>query len=341
MKLHFAINQNDFDQVKYLVNGNVNLNFKVFNQTPLEVAIVQEYYNIACYLVDNGASLKFRESSRLKLTPLHMAAKTGCVELAEKILEKDFDMLNEIDQTGMSALHWAVLGNHHKIAEFLVKNGADVDANKYKGMSPLYLAVCSDHLACVECLLILGADVNACTSEGNTPLKKACVPRLFSIAKTLLTMGNADPNIVDNFGNSCLHNVCNSINESVSLNLPALLPLCLSPSLNTKSTQTNLLKLLLNHGANVDQRNKACLSPLQLTINNNHFHLSSLLLNAGCHCTEEDLQQLLKHGVCASQSLSLMKLCKKSIRSNLGRFIDDKIALLNLPQSLQHYLDIS
>ena len=58
-----------------------------------------------------------------------------------------------------------------RVAEFLLNNGADVNAkNYYDGLTPLHIAVMRNVFRVVELLLHNGADVNAKNSDGWTPL---------------------------------------------------------------------------------------------------------------------------------------------------------------------------
>ncbi len=75
--------------------------------------------------------------------------------------------VNAADETGKTALHWAVSRNE-ALAAFLIKHGAEVDYREKNGMTPLMLAAGNEEhgFACVPILIAAGADVNATDLKG-------------------------------------------------------------------------------------------------------------------------------------------------------------------------------
>lgn len=340
MKLHFAINKNDLDKVKSLVNENVDLNYKVFNQTPLGVAIFQECFDIACYLVDNGASLDFRESSKFKHTPLHLAVKSGCVELVEKMVKIKPDLVKMRDFYGMTALHWAALNVHKKMVKVLVGGGAEVDGVNNKGMSALHMAVIGYNYQSVEYLLSLGADANLRDNDACTALMKASSRYLYDIVQLLLIKGQADPNLTDQNGLSCLHLVCKSY-EPNELFLRHFSSKVFDIDIKHKNNAQDVMMLLLDHGADVDLGTEDTGNPLQWALSLDDLHIANLLLQAGSLPSEDVLFRAQELSTQVSRPLSLVMLCKKIIRKKLNRFNDEKITQLDLPPLLKDYLRIN
>ena len=73
--------------------------------------------------------------------PLHEAARTGDVSQIATRLSDNPDHINVKDQSGLTPLHWAVLGGHKAGADFLISKGADVNSTNAMGMSLLHQAV--------------------------------------------------------------------------------------------------------------------------------------------------------------------------------------------------------
>src|SRR2546423_883103 len=71
------------------------------------------------------------------------AAKSGDLENVKALVEADASLIHVRDSDGSTALHYAVWKGHKAVAEFLVKIGADVNANnsnEHWGSTPLHAA---------------------------------------------------------------------------------------------------------------------------------------------------------------------------------------------------------
>lgn len=63
-----------------------------------------------------------------ELTALIEAAKRGDLPAVQKVLETHWDIVNEADELGATALHHAAFEGHSDVARYLVKHGANVNA---------------------------------------------------------------------------------------------------------------------------------------------------------------------------------------------------------------------
>lgn len=56
------------------------------------------------------------------------AAKSGDINTTEKVLDEHPELVNQKDETGATALHFAAFSGHRELARVLVKHGADINA---------------------------------------------------------------------------------------------------------------------------------------------------------------------------------------------------------------------
>merc|ERR1712151_15782 len=80
------------------------------------------------------------------MTPLHWAADRGVVDVARILVEMAGDSsvavgrMNAQDESGDTALHYAVLTENLEIGELLIKRNADPSIENKEGDTPLALA---------------------------------------------------------------------------------------------------------------------------------------------------------------------------------------------------------
>jgi len=67
----------------------------------------------------------------------------------------------------MSPIHYSALNGHFSVVDYLVKQGADINAKGYSEMTPLHFSVENGYLDAVEYLLNHGAHINAKDSCGS------------------------------------------------------------------------------------------------------------------------------------------------------------------------------
>lgn len=96
---------------------------------------------------------------------------------------------DRVNDRGETDLHIAALHNNHEMAEMLLKQGADVNAQDNDGRTPLYIAALYNNHEIAEMLLKHGANVNAKSKYGNTPLYNAELFNAYETASVLRRYG--------------------------------------------------------------------------------------------------------------------------------------------------------
>lgn len=142
---------------------------------------------------------RFR-NSRKYIGALHLAAYFGLVSVVEGLLDSQ-SAVNEPDEMGATALHWAILGNQNVMLNLLLERGANVRACASKLVLrrwasdrrgtfslPLHIASALGNTTAIETLLEHQAEINR-VSLGTTALDAAIKMDQLAAARTLRAHG--------------------------------------------------------------------------------------------------------------------------------------------------------
>ncbi|MBU1740442.1 MAG: ankyrin repeat domain-containing protein, partial [Proteobacteria bacterium] len=132
------------------------------------------------------------------------AARTGHLVRVEAVLQKNPQAVTARGRAGRTALHLAAAGDHHALADYLIKKGASVFVRDKAGLTPLHLAAGQGHPDLVRLLLQRGADPKARDNQGLTPLHWASRQGHHRVARILIDRG-VDLRGRDRAGRTPLH----------------------------------------------------------------------------------------------------------------------------------------
>ncbi|KAM0870988.1 hypothetical protein ACQ4PT_039676 [Festuca glaucescens] len=136
-------------------------------------------------------ALRWADEGMMKgLSPLHVAASRGSMEVCRYLVEQLRVDVNVVDGEGRTPLFWAVISKNVSAAKYLLDHGANQDRANHDGFSPLHEAVGSGDCKMVKLLLAKGAYVDPVASCG-TPLHLAATQGQDGTMKILLDH-NAD-----------------------------------------------------------------------------------------------------------------------------------------------------
>jgi len=198
-----AANSGYAERVLALLEGGVDVDAEdtVGGSTALTVAASQGLQDIVQALLQHGADIN--KPDRRGWTALHHAAVVvGGLDLVKLLVENGADL--EARVHGWTALLLA--GNHWLpvTADYLIRQGAFVDAEDYCGRRVLHWAARNGSKTLAQLALDKGANVNAADRWGKTPLWWAAERREHGVAKLLLERG-ADTTIKARDGSTALH----------------------------------------------------------------------------------------------------------------------------------------
>ncbi|RWS14907.1 Tankyrase-1-like protein [Dinothrombium tinctorium] len=193
------------------------------------------------------SNINCRDSQGRNSTPLHLAAGYNNLEVAEFLLENGADV-NALDKGGLIPLHNAASYGHIDIAALLIKYNAQVNATDRWGFTPLHEAAQKGRTQLCALLLNHGANPNLKNHEGQTALDLATAEDV-----RCLLMDALAPNTALTATSSTLHSVITSTPLALKLaEQPSVASLSLSDlSLNADHTVPSAITLLLS------QRNSA------------------------------------------------------------------------------------
>jgi len=278
--LWYAVKAGKIEVVKLLVEAGADVN--AGGWPPLCEAVDYENTAIAEYLIDHGANVNAPQG----WGPLQEAA-TFSIEMVKLLVARGAD----INTRRYPALHTALSrAKHREMAEFLIQNGADVNAKNASGNTPLYYAILYiDDSDFINLLIANGADVNTKNRGGETPLHiEAQASRMVFVtqagrmelatqagrtetAKLLLEAG-ANINCRDDRGQTPLHRMLDNRVRGSSIYPPS----------------KDMAELLLAKGADVNLKDKDGRTPLQLAAESAGGDVVELLLSKGVKVDEKD-----------------------------------------------------
>ncbi|KAL8832631.1 MAG: hypothetical protein Q9191_000147 [Dirinaria sp. TL-2023a] len=165
-----AIIRKHTDVVKLLLSKGVDPNASdKFNlATPLGAAV--ERFDILSSLLEAGADANLQHSTGL--SPLHMAARAGARDSAEKLLFYNADVDVAIGPGDpITPLYYAIEQQHEEVVHLLLFCGADANKRFQDAWTPLMFAAKAGNLSICRQLLDAGAELSAISqAEAWTPL---------------------------------------------------------------------------------------------------------------------------------------------------------------------------
>ena len=182
-KLINAVNSNDLQQVKYLINSGADPESGDYDgRTPLHLAAAGGNEQIVRYLVDN-CNANVNPLDRYRNTPLTSAARYGHWKV-EQFLEDHGGELGLSDDTQKRLLDSAA-NNEVGMVRLAIKARFNLNCSDYDHRTPLHIAAAEGNQDIVELLLKAGAAIDVKDRWGRTPLDDAVFGKHAHIARLL------------------------------------------------------------------------------------------------------------------------------------------------------------
>ncbi len=251
--------------------------------TALKFAIQWSDPDIVRSLLTNGARPRQTDQGE---SALHYAARSGNVAILDMLIvalsetlepaQALVDDLNLLDDLGKTPLYLAAEWGFYKICERLLCKGAlpipaAAAGNGHLPMNPLVIAAKNGDAALCTLLVMHGGDVNSTGASTNrTPLQTAAKGGHLHACKTLLALG-ADVLAATDSGKTALSLAVSGghldvvrylLDHGASPNKPSSQRHVLRIAFDASQNPTEMLTLLLDHGAHVNQRDERGNTPL-------------------------------------------------------------------------------
>lgn len=231
-----------------------------------------------------------------KFEAFHDAAKRDDADELKNLLSKNSELLEKRDKYQRTALHSAARYGAFSAVQFLLEQGAHVNAKDESGYTPLHLASLYQNDDVVNVLLAKKADYNEINGDGQSPLILASIYGNPESVRHLLENG-ADVNQTNNEGNTALHIAAlyrhhEKLSEMVKMD----------PDLNVKNsdgmTPFHLavrrpdnevaVKLLIGRGADCQATDHTGKNSLLLSVDRHQMGYIGLLVAKGVNINSQD-----------------------------------------------------
>lgn len=251
----------------------------------------------------------------LGFTPLMWASARGRQSQAELLLSRGA-RINDPSPYG-SALSFALIGRHEKLALALISKGASTHPPRLDGATPLMLAAANGFLDAVSALAKHGENVNSKDAAGDTALIYAARCGRDAAIKELIALGSV-VNTADSKGQTALMEAASGGHVAAVTALVSA-----HAAINAKDrdgnsaillaarycTEPKVIEVLLHHGADAHSKDSKGNTPLSLAVGRGHTTCVASLRLAGLNeptkgapVTEADVKTSVDKSLVAVQS---------------------------------------
>ena len=265
--LHLAAQKGHFETVKLLVESNANVNvYDEFNSSPLIEAMKGGHYQIASYLVENGATTSDSYvdiKTKHKHNILMDAISSSQSELVTALLAKNVDVSYR-DEEGISIAAQAAHKGQYSIIKTVIEKDIPI-TTKEDDFHPLIIAASEGHDDIINLLLDSGkVSIDTKDPDGTTALMAASVRGHKNVINTLLSR-KVDVNAQNVNGHTALmfaYNGRNQVNHLIDKyseyiqNHPSGQMNNMSDIKNAQSIHSEIVTLLLKYGADTSIKSR-------------------------------------------------------------------------------------
>ena len=189
-----------------------------------------------------------------------LAAEKGNVDALKSCLDNKVD-INTTNRQGRTAIIIASLNKHYDCVELLIAAGADINKQDQTCFNPFLISCLNNDLTLLRLVLPANPDLNCLSRFGGVGITPASEKGHVEIVRELLLHTDINVNHTNFVGWTPLL-------EAIVLN-------------DGGAKQQEIVKLLLDNGANPHMTDKYGKSPLTLAREKGYHEIAALLVGAG------------------------------------------------------------
>lgn len=296
--------------ISKLLNKGANIEAKSYwgdRETALHCAALEGQEAAIRVLLERGAEVDTKAQSRS--TALHFAVEGEKEMIVKLLIDKGANInIQRDNEAGNFAIHLAIQNEDERILVLLLDNRANITAQNRLGNTALHLAtsdICRQEMT--RLLLEKGADYAVRNHRGETPLHIAAANINTEAVFRMLRMGAATViNVEDTDGNTPLTCVAagsepinvkraNSNRLSRHRSFERLPRRNTDPvhearaaSVTIEATKNDIIKMLLENGADVNHQGKRKQTALHLAAINGYEEMARILIEKGANVDLKD-----------------------------------------------------
>ncbi|KAK7999276.1 hypothetical protein PG990_011876 [Apiospora arundinis] len=239
---------------------------------PIDLAFEEGHKEMAGWLLSQHELTSTKGIGELQIPskfPLvWLAARNNWVDIITRLLDMGFDKNQWGENTHpyykLTALQEAVLCGSDEAALSLIEAGANPDLGNSLGETVLMTALAGQRLRVVDRLLDLGADVTLRSRDGTTALEQAIRHNLLGAVTKILAYGE-------------------DIRAELGINT--------SLQVAARFGASNIIDVLLEHGADLEYKDDEGLTPLVIAASKGHLDAVKQLLQHGAQLTTRNARK--------------------------------------------------
>ena len=225
------------------------------------------------------------------------ACKTGNMKVVKRTVKDKFDLNSEVIEDGTTGLMIAAAHGQRNVIKYLIEKGADVNRPNDFDYTPLMISIQQNHVEAVRFLIEKGADVNAQNKLNETPFifaVEACNAEIVN----LLIEKDAQINIKTKIGQKplliaatkgCKEIVEILLQNGIEVDDASEIDSTTALMKAAKYGHFDLVKMLLEKGAQINKRNRHGNTALMFAVQNNQTEIVKQLLEAGSDINDKNI----------------------------------------------------